>query len=115
MAKEKRTFGEWAFIFGVLLALLGGLLVTLKLLSGGIVALLLVVLGIIVGFMNVTEKETIPFLVASIALLATGSAGLRELPLFGAYLGTVLLYLATFVAPAAVVVALKAIFDLAKK
>ncbi|OGI15340.1 hypothetical protein A3K63_05480 [Candidatus Micrarchaeota archaeon RBG_16_49_10] len=114
MAKGKRTFGEWAFVIGVLLALLGGLIVSLGLLAGGTLAVLLVVLGILVGFLNVSGKETAQFLLASIALLAAGSAGLGGLPLIGIYLGSVLLYIATFVAPAAVVVALKAIFDLAK-
>ena len=114
MAKKKKSLGEWAFVLGVLLALLGGFLVSFGLVSGGTVALVLVVLGLLVGFLNVTEKETAPFLIAAIALLAAGSAGLGTLPVIGLYLGSVLLYISTFVAPAAVIVGLKAILELAK-
>jgi len=34
----------------------------------------LVILGLIVGFLNITERKPTPFLVAAVALLVTGTA-----------------------------------------
>ncbi len=78
--------------------------------------LLLVVLGLITGLMNITEKETTPFLVAALALLATGtaSATLMVIPKVGIYLASIVNAIGVFVAPAAIVVALKTIKALAR-
>jgi hypothetical protein len=78
-------------------------------------ALILVVLGLIVGFINIGVKETHDFLVAVIALLLAGTAGLGNLPAIGTYIGAILTNITTFVAPAAVIVALKAVWELARK
>ena len=48
MAKGKKSLGEWAFLVGVLLAILGGFGVASLALSGEMVALILVVLGLVV-------------------------------------------------------------------
>ena len=107
--------GQWSFIVGVLIALLLGVLPSQW---NGMLTLLLVVLGLIVGLLNVTEKETTPFLVAAIALLATGTAkeSLKVIPpdALGAYMVSAVGNIAAFVAPAAIIVALKAIWALAK-
>jgi len=112
--KNTNKWGKWAFIVGVVLALLAGLFPTF--LEAGTVALLLVVLGLVVGLLNVQDKESINFLIATIALMAVGTAGVEVINLFG--LGTlfrnVVLNIGLFVAPAAVVVALKLVYDLAK-
>lgn len=107
----KQKIGEYAFLIGIVIAVLAGLLLQ----TGGWVAVALVVLGLIVGLLNITAKETIPFLVASIALLLARSAGLEKLPLVGTYLGAIVDNIVVFVAPAAAIVALKTVFDLAKK
>ncbi|EFK97907.1 hypothetical protein LDC_0049 [sediment metagenome] len=107
----KSNIGHYAFIIGVILAIIAGIIVT----ANPWVVLVLVVLGLVVGFMNVTAKETTPFLVASIALIAAGSANLTVIPYVGSYLSAMLSYIAVFVAPAAIVVALKAVKDLAAK
>ena len=85
----------------------------------GNLTLLLVILGLIVGFLNITEKETTPFLVAAAALMLTGTSvgTLNSIDLgvsLGKYLAGIVSQIAVFVAPAAVVVALKAIQSLAK-
>jgi len=111
--KNKFRVGEWAFIAGVLIAILTGAFgITLE---AGTVASILVILGIIVGFLNITKREMTDFLVAALALLLAGSAGLEKLPLIGGIIGPILLNIATFVAPAVIIVALKAIYELAKK
>ena len=106
------TIGHWSFILGVIIAIVAGL-------AGAVyveaAAMLLVALGIIVGFLNISEKETSSFLIAAIALLLTGAAGLEKLPAIGNYLGPILTNISTFVAPAAVIVALKAVYELGKR
>ncbi|MEM5879317.1 MAG: hypothetical protein QXU74_02380 [Candidatus Aenigmatarchaeota archaeon] len=83
--------------------------------TGGWISVILVLLGLVVGLMNISSKETMPFLVASVALLLVGSAGLEKLPIVGVYLAPVIANILVFVAPAVAVVALKTVFDLAKK
>ena len=112
--------GEWAFIIGVIVAVVVGLFSSN--LSGNVegwLILLLVVLGLIVGLLNVTEKETTPFLVASAALILVGTTGthLSQIDLgfgLGKYLENIVQNIAVFAAPAAIVVALKALQSLAK-
>ena len=106
--------GQWAFIIGVIIAIVVGLFSSnLGVNTEG----WLVLLFLIVGLLNVTEKETTPFLVAAAALLITGTAGntLAVIPTLGSYLQGVVEAIAVFVAPAAIVVALKAIQSLAKE
>ena len=107
--------GEWAFLVGIVIAVVIGLFPVKASVAGWLV-LLLVVLGLIVGLLNVTEKETTPFLVAAVALLITGTAGasLSLIPVIGGYLQNIVEKIAVFVAPAAIVVALKSIQSLAK-
>ena len=104
--------GHWSFILGVIIAIVAGLTGAAYVEAA---ALLLVVLGIIVGFLNISERETTSFLVAAIALLLTGAAGLENLPTIGSFLGPILTNISTFVAPAAVIVALKAVYELGKR
>jgi hypothetical protein len=114
MATEK--YGEWAFLAGVLLALVLGLLQGLGVVGDyALLSLLLVVLGLVVGMTTVTAKETDSFLIASVALLSVGAAGLSNLggAAVGAVIANALANLRAFVAPAALVVALKAIYKLA--
>ena len=112
--------GQWAFIIGVLLAILVGVFAAnLQSETKGTLTLVLVVLGLVVGFLNVTEKETTPFLVAAAALMltATSVSTLQSINLgvdLGIYLASIVSQIAVFVAPAAVIVALKAINSLAK-
>ena len=107
--------GEWAFIIGIVLAVLLGFVPTSYI---GMAILVLVILGLLVGFLNITEKETTPFLVAAIALLATGNASdsLKVIPpdVLGSFLSNAVRNITAFVAPAAVLVAVKVIWSLAK-
>ena len=109
--------GQWSFVVGAVIALVVGVFASR--LSGdtqGWLILLLVVLGLIVGLLNVTEKESTPFLVAAAALLLTGTAGdtLAVIPALGSYLSGIVKAIAVFVTPAAIVVALKSIYSLAQ-
>lgn len=106
---------HYAFFAGVILALLFGLFGAFN----KITILILVILGVIVGFMNLSAKQVIEFLVATIALIvASGAANLVFLDQLYAPLGTTLVNMLAgikvFVAPAAIVVSLKAIKTLAE-
>ena len=111
MAKK---MGELAFLGGAALAILSALLPLEEYL--GNVRLLLVVLGLAVGLLNVTARETSEFLVAAVALLVASTAGatLKLIPWVGNFLELAVGNLGVFVVPAAVLVALKAVYALAK-
>ena len=109
---KKKGWGEWAFVLGLLLAIVAGLMT--EWLSPGTVGLALVVLGLIVGLLNVQKKESVNFLVAAIALMLTGLAQVDQLPLVGIYLDSILANIVVFVAPAVLIVSLKTIFELGK-
>lgn len=111
MNKEK--LGSWAFIIGVLVAIIAGLIPDI--ITADVAALGLVILGVIVGLVNVTRKETNTFLLASIALLLASAAGLNILPLLGNAVVAILQNIAALIAPAAIIVALKAVWDTAKR
>lgn len=102
--------GQWAFIIGVVIAIIAGLVPAWQTVT---VTWILVILGLVVGILNITAKETVEFLVAAIALLMTGSAG--AIPALGTIILSILANIVAFVAPAALIVALKAIYELAKK
>lgn len=107
--------GHWSFIVGVLIAVIAGLL-SEQIGSSSTIAMLLVALGAIVGILNISEKEVYNFLIAAIALLGIGAAGLGSLPGLSALkVGEMVANIATFVAPAAIIVALKAVYDLGRK
>lgn len=95
--------GMWSFYVGALIALILGIVGD----QWWTVSVLLV-LGLVVGLLNVTDKEIIPFLVACIALILAGSAASGILPWM--WLRNVLGNIVVFVLPAAIIGSLKAIY-----
>lgn len=65
--------GRWSFLVGVVLAVLAGLATVPH------SATILFILGLIVGFLNVQDKESNEFLIAVTALLVIGVAGISTL------------------------------------
>lgn len=118
--KNMSQVGSWAFLLGLVIAVLSAL-VSLDIGVGNLITLLLVIIGIVVGLLNVTDKEVVPFLVATIAFMASvGGLGPLVLALGGAsgfvgfFVAKLLSNVAVFVAPAAAIVAIKAIYDISK-
>ena len=109
-------YGQYAFIVGIILAILVGLVSKAVAKYEGVIVLVLVILGLVIGFLNITEKEMTPFLVAAIALIVTGTASnsLIVIPAIGTYLSVIIRNIAVLVTPAALVVSLKAVNALAK-
>ncbi len=120
------NYGEWAFLAGVALSVIVGV-------ASGVIGVanmpyvigILVLLGLIVGIMNIHDKEVTSFLIASIALIVVlssvqpfivimGNVGPMGVTL-GGWINTFLVSIASFISPAAFVVALKAIHNHAKE
>jgi len=135
MVKDMYTkIGSWAFLIGVLIALVIGIYTAytievdkisfLTTTNGGWVAWLLAVLGAIVGIIAVLGKGTITakegpgFILAGIALVVMAGAfsGWATIlkPYIGALLAGVSMCLAIFVAPAVGLLAIKAIWEMGK-
>jgi len=121
-----QKIGSTAFLVGAVIAIIAGILAGLGQsgVLGGIEAwipLLLVILGVVVGFLNVKDKQITEFLIASIALIAlAGTAGgLQVIDQAVAPLGSLLVGIvqnvAVFVAPAALIVALKSVRGMASE
>jgi len=118
-----QTIGSYAFLVGVLLAIVVGFFGGFGI-GAEVILLTLGVLGLIVGLVNITEKEIVPFLVATIAInVSLGSLStviknvLGIIPAFAGLatgLTTALGYLMVFVSPAAAIVALVAVWNMAK-
>jgi hypothetical protein len=106
--------GHYAFIGGILIAIIAGLLQ----MTSVFFAFTLLLLGVVVGFLNISTKEVVPFLVGVIALIVAGSADFQVLNVLFSPLGSVLTslfaYIKIFVAPAAIVVSLKLVVNLAR-
>ncbi len=100
--------GKWAFIVGLVLAVVLGWFAQYEW-----VIWVLAVLGVIVGLLNVTREDTERFLLAAIAFGLSATA-LSTMPLLGDQITNLLGYVAAFVAGAMVVVALKALFQTAR-
>lgn len=116
-AKMNEKIGYWAFIIGVMLAIIAGLFSNFFKIIGiqdleMLLPPVLVALGLIVGFLNIGDRDIRDFLLAVIAIAVVASANIGALPIFGLYLQPVVAYLAIFIMPAALVVALKVVYAL---
>jgi len=109
---HERVFGltgAWAFAAGYILAIVAGLFWP----DSGELILALVILGLVVGFLNITQAEMLPYLVAAIALVLIGSTGVFT-PLnlavdgLGEDVNLVVRMMSIFTAPAALVTAIRA-------
>jgi len=98
--------GRYAFLGGLLISVLAGLLTVFGISIGTVGLAALVVLGIIVGFLNVTGNEVQRFLLGTVALMLVGSVGLT----FGSAVASVVSAFTSFVAGAALIVALKEVY-----
>ena len=106
---NRQTIGKWAFIIGLVIAVIAGLLFQPE---GAI--WILAILGVIVGLLNVAAEETRGFLLASIALTLSATA-LNTIPIVGTAFSFILSFVVAFVAGAMIVVALKELFQTARK
>lgn len=117
---RENLFGAWAFLIGIVLAVLVGLFAGSKI--NPLILGILAVLGLVVGFF-VATKDVQTFLIASVSLVLVSFAGIQGLVLaaairgieIGKILSSVLGTLLVMFVPATIVVALKTVFALANK
>ena len=116
---DTKKLGGYAFLLGLVVAVASGLAASAVAQYATTISIVLVVLGLIVGFLNIADKEITAFLVAAIALTASAliAGSLLRLDTVVNGLGTALsgavINIGVFVAPAALVVAVKAVWDAA--
>ncbi|MEM1634275.1 MAG: hypothetical protein QW714_00930 [Nanopusillaceae archaeon] len=110
--REEINLGEVAFLAGVLIAVISGILTVVARLDEALVVYVLLGLGTLVGLLNIKKEEYTTFLLASLVFLTT----LQIEDLYGAeWLEKVIYFIGVFVLPAALITAFKAIWDTASK
>lgn len=120
--------GSWAFLIGVVIALIVGLYAAYNLENngetfGGIIAWVLAVLGAIVGLVSaygmgtITKQEVPNFLLAGIALVVMYGVfkGIELDPWIGSLLHGISMSLSILIAPAVGILSIKAIWDIGKE
>lgn len=115
MAKKSNNLvvlGKWAFLIGLALAIIAGVIPANTIPS---LTLILVILGLIVGFLNIAKSDTVKLLVAIIALMAVGSFTISVIPAISGYLEAMLANIVVLAGAAGFVVAIKAIVETSKQ
>ena len=118
MARSKENLiGAWAFLIGVVLAIIIGLFGAP---NSSWPYIILVVLGLVVGFANISDKDSVTFLMASVSLVIVSSLGNNTLifisninPILNS-LSNVMTSLLVLFVPATIIVALKTVFSIAR-
>ena len=103
---ELEKIGRYAFILGLIISVIAGFANI-----GTVGNAALVILGIIVGIINVTGKEVESFLIGTIALMLVGN-GINILGI--AAITNIIQAFVAFVAGAALIVALKVVYTITK-
>ena len=112
--KGLKFIGSWAFLigfvaavtFGVFNAQITGITNTIDLWS-------LIILGIIIGLINVSNKESSKFLIAGLVLVIVSYMGQGILVIIP-QIGSILSALLVIFVPTTIIVALKSVFEMAK-
>jgi hypothetical protein len=121
-----RKIGSWLFLLGILIAVIVGLIVGADWYtdSESYVAAILAVLGFVVGILSflaigtITQERVPTFLIAALTLVGIGA--LSSTWTFGTWSGiepffrNITQYIAIFAAPAAGLLAIRAIWDAGK-
>ena len=119
-------YGSIIFGLGLLLVLIASslpIITSVSPLVTQVIGATLVLLGIIIGFLNVTEKEAIGFMITVLIFVSLmqpffGSLvqvfSFNDNPNILKFLGGLYLYINTLFVPASIVVALKTLFATAK-
>ncbi|VVB66255.1 Uncharacterised protein [Candidatus Gugararchaeum adminiculabundum] len=121
-----KKIGAWAFIGGVVLSLLVGIGAGFSNMAAdtmGTMAIALAVLGLLVGALNITDKETDSFVIAAIGLnvgaialanLGKWLVGNPSTVSFGAGITQAFTVFGIFVAGAVLIPALRSVYKLSK-
>ena len=111
---KTQEIGKWAFLLGIVLSIASAF--TVGFIPTATMALFLFILGLGVGLLNVTRKDTVTFLLAVLVLLALGTGGiaaLSQISVLGiyTYLAAMLGSFISFVGAAGLVISIRAVLD----
>ena len=115
---QMHRFAHYTFLVGIALALVVGLFndffnSIFGLHAGQVYVTTFVLLGTIVGLINLSAKETMPFLIAALALMLAGIVNLNLVYGVGKILRPALSNIVVFVVPGAIILSIKTIWKLA--
>jgi hypothetical protein len=106
-SKARRIIGTIVLFIGLALAFFAGIFLQ----SNAVVIIVLMVLGIIIGVFNITNRELTSMVIAAVALIVAATAGFETLNEIANGLGDavngIINYLARLMAPAAVIAAIR--------
>jgi len=119
---EEHIWGAWAFLIGVILAIVGGIILSFGYSVNPIILALLAVIGFVAGFfVNVSDDRGTRFLMIAVSLVIVsfaGQQGITGIELIGINIGNivsaVLGGLLVLLVPATIIVAIKSLFSLAR-
>ena len=100
--------GAWAFLVGIILAVVFAFVT-----YGTWLPWTLVVIGLVVGLLNITETEVSPFLMAGTILVIVAAFGADVMGTI-MYLQNILNNIMMLFVPATIIVALKSVFTMAR-
>ena len=128
---RENLFGAWAFLVGVILAIMGGIIISFGYAINPVILAILAVLGLVAGFfVNVADDGGNAFLLASVALVIVSFAGIQsttsittlqlaDVQIIGIQVGRIisatLSALLVLLIPATIVVAIKSLFSIAQR
>jgi hypothetical protein len=109
---KSNLLGAWAFLIGIILAVIFAIIG-----SFSWVAWVMIIIGLLIGILNIKDTETNAFLMAGVILVIVsyfggdvfGNIKIAGIPILSNFLANVLLL---FV-PATIIVALKSVFSMA--
>lgn len=111
MAGLKKGVGRIAFLVGIIGAVLLGVAAGIGLFqTSGWFLTLLIVAGVVIGLLNITEQESVPMMVAAL-VIGAGAGVLGALPMVGKFIGALMVSIAAVVLPAAIIIAGKTIWN----
>ena len=118
---RENVVSAWAFLIGIVLALIGGMLSALFGDLNAVVLGVLLILGFVVGFIGVSPNDINKFMTASVSLVIVsfaGSAGVRNIEFLNWEIGNIvsstLGALLVLLVPATIVVAIRSLFSISQ-
>ena len=126
LRSKENDIGARAFLIGVILAIIIGIasstLIKIQVITdyNDAIYAVLIILGIIVGFMNVTGKESQTFMIAGAVLVVVSKFGMESISgsIIGIGIGdifsSIFRALLVLFVPATIIVALKTVFSIVK-
>jgi len=112
MAKKSgNLLGSWSFLIGVILALIVGIFGSP---NSIVISYVLVILGVLIGLLNIADEEVHPFLISGTVLVLVSALGQSILSPIS-HVNAMLSSLVALFVPATIIVALKHVFSLARR